>query len=117
MLGLKVNNSRRTIRGSNKVDMRLKQGEELNQDSNQSWLYFLSLFHLASPSLTLATESLTMPRMVSSMCFRMFHIPRYHRKVVGPLTQMGLLLASPILGAHIYGGFSKDTPQLWVSEP
>jgi hypothetical protein len=31
---------------------------------------------LASPSLTLAMESLTTPRMVSSMCFLMFHIPR-----------------------------------------
>ena len=36
MQGPKVNNSRRTIRGPNKVDMRVvNQGEELNQDSNQ----------------------------------------------------------------------------------
>ena len=33
MQGPKVNNSRRTIRGPNKVDMRVvNQGEELNQD-------------------------------------------------------------------------------------
>jgi hypothetical protein len=35
MQGPKVNNSRRTTRGPNKVDMRVvNQGEELNQDSN-----------------------------------------------------------------------------------
>jgi hypothetical protein len=34
--GSEVNNSRRTTRGPNKVDMRVvNQGEELNQDSNQ----------------------------------------------------------------------------------
>ena len=33
--GPEVNNSRRTIRGPNKVDMRVvNQGEELNQDLN-----------------------------------------------------------------------------------
>lgn len=35
MQGMKVNNSRRTVRGPNKVDMGVvNQGEELNQDSN-----------------------------------------------------------------------------------
>ena len=75
--GPKVNNSRRTIRGPNKVDMRVvNQGEELNQDSNQPWLFSFSLFCLASPSLTLAIESLTTSGMAFSMCFPMFHTPR-----------------------------------------
>ena len=76
MQGPKVNNSRRTIRGPNKVDMRVvNQGEELNQDSNWHRL-FLSLLCLSIPSLTLSIESLTTPGMVFSMCFLMFHMPR-----------------------------------------
>ena len=37
--------------------------------------------------------------------------------MVGPLTLMGLLLASPISGTHIYGGFLQDTLQFWCQHP
>ena len=63
------------IRGPNNAEIKVvTQGELLNQDSNQPCL--CSLFCLANPSLTLAIESLTIPEMVSSMCFLMFHNPR-----------------------------------------
>lgn len=62
-------------------------------------------------------ESLTTPGMVSNMCFPMFHTLGSIEDMVGSLTLMGLLLASPISGAHTYGGFLQDTSQLWVSAP
>jgi hypothetical protein len=55
--------------------------------------------------------------MVSNMCFPMFHTLGSIEDMVGSLTLMGLLLASPISGAHTYGGFLQDTSQLWVSAP
>ena len=46
MQGPKVNNSRRTIRGPNKVDMKVvNQGEELSQDSKLA----LTLFSFSLP--------------------------------------------------------------------
>jgi hypothetical protein len=67
------------IRGPNNAEIKVvNQGELLIQDLNQPCL--CSLFCLANPPLTLAIESLTIPRMVSSMCLPMFHNPRQHRR-------------------------------------
>ena len=86
------------IKGLHREEIRVvNQGELLNQDSNQPWVFFLSLFHLASPSFTLA------------QCFTPLGSTE---KVVGPLALMGLLLASPISRSHIYGGFLQETSQI-----
>jgi hypothetical protein len=70
-----VSRGRIGIKGPKNAEIKVvKQRELLNRDSDQSCLCFL--FCLANPSLTLAIESLTIPEMVSSMCFLMFHNPR-----------------------------------------
>ena len=60
------------IKGLHREEIRVvNQGELLNQRSNQPWVCSLSLFCLASPSLTLAIESLSLAwsPVCASQCF------------------------------------------------
>ena len=59
----KVKLSKILIRGSDKVEIKVVNHEEVvNQDSNNPLFCSMSLFLFASPSLTLANESFTTPK-------------------------------------------------------
>ena len=83
----------------------VNQGELLNQDSKQPWACSLSLFCLASPSLTLAIESLTTPENgLQYVLPNVSHTPGSTEKVVPPHTHTdGPAASFSISEAHIYG--------------
>lgn len=61
MQGPKVRINIKIISGPTRVEMRVVNHGELNQDSNYPWFCSLSFFLFVNPSLTLAMESFTTP--------------------------------------------------------